>query len=109
MESPEGINSWPPPCDSLTNAGMFMTGPSKIVFDYCMSIRARNDSYKPEYAEQNLLNNAHRWSGNMPFDRFKAEYILTTKYLSSWNIGGKRKTDILPSKDWSIYGYIIWQ
>lgn len=59
---------WPPPTDSTyMNAGFFIFAPSRVLFDYYVSILHIEGRFDPGYMEQSLLNYAHRREGNMPW------------------------------------------
>jgi alpha-N-acetylglucosamine transferase len=49
------------------NAGFFIMAPSLPAFEYYKSLMDIENSFKPEYPEQNLMNFAHRWDGPMPW------------------------------------------
>lgn len=59
---------YPPPTDSgYLNCGFFVFTPSKVLFDYYLSLLKLPGRFDPGFPEQNLLNYAHRWDGNMPW------------------------------------------
>jgi alpha-N-acetylglucosamine transferase len=49
------------------NAGFFIMAPSLPAFEYYKSLMDIENSFKPLYPEQNLMNFAHRWEGPMPW------------------------------------------
>jgi alpha-N-acetylglucosamine transferase len=58
-----------PPDPDLTylNCGFFVFAPSKVLFEYYMSLLQLPGRFDPGFPEQNLLNYAHRREGNMPW------------------------------------------
>ncbi|KAH8689834.1 nucleotide-diphospho-sugar transferase [Talaromyces proteolyticus] len=49
------------------NAGFFMCSPSKNLSEYYLSLLDIPNRFDSNYPEQNLLNNAHRTDGRMPW------------------------------------------
>lgn len=78
---PEALNfydhSIPPTSHGYMNAGFFVLGPSTELFDYYNSLllAVNGTRTKTKFAgvfpEQDLLNYAHRWGGNMPWQELK--------------------------------------
>jgi len=60
-------HDWPPPAIGELNGGFFLIKPSKELFKYYMSIMKLPMRFRAQYAEQALLNYAHRPGGNLPF------------------------------------------
>ncbi|KAK6434019.1 hypothetical protein LTR95_009794 [Oleoguttula sp. CCFEE 5521] len=61
-------HAYPPPVESnYLNCGFFIFTPSKVLFDYYVSLLALPGRFDPSFPEQNLLNYAHRKEGNMPW------------------------------------------
>ena len=59
---------WPPPTDAdYLNCGFFVFTPSRVLFDYYVSLLKLPGRFDPGFPEQNLLNYAHRREGNMPW------------------------------------------
>jgi len=58
-----------PPDTSSTylNCGFFVFTPSKVMFDYYVSLLRAPGKFDSGFPEQNLLNYAHRREGNMPW------------------------------------------
>jgi len=65
----------PPPPHDYLNAGFFVLGPSTTLFEYYTSLLNASSSPTPKFSgtfpEQDLLNYAHRRSGNMPWTSFE--------------------------------------
>lgn len=62
----------PPPSHGYLNAGFFVLGPSTELFNYYTSLLEgpganATGKFVGGYPEQDLLNYAHRWNGNMPW------------------------------------------
>lgn len=49
------------------NAGFFMLAPSEAAFEHYRSYLDVPDSFRSTYMEQDLLNQAHKWTGPMPW------------------------------------------
>jgi len=59
---------YPPPTTSdYLNCGFFVFTPSKVLFEYYLSLLRLPGRFDPGFPEQNLLNYAHRRDGNMPW------------------------------------------
>lgn len=59
---------WPPVTDlNYLNCGFFVFAPSKVLFEYYVSLLGLEGRFDPGFPEQNLLNYAHRREGNMPW------------------------------------------
>jgi len=58
-----------PPDQNLNylNCGFFVFSPSKVLFEYYLSLLRLTGRFDPGFPEQNLLNYAHRRDGNMPW------------------------------------------
>ncbi|KAK4546069.1 hypothetical protein LTR36_002206 [Oleoguttula mirabilis] len=57
----------PEPNLDYLNCGFFVFTPSKVLFDYYLSLLKLPGRFDPGFPEQNLLNYAHRRDGNMPW------------------------------------------
>lgn len=57
----------PDPNLDYLNCGFFVFTPSKVLFDYYLSLLKIPGRFDPGFPEQNLLNYAHRHDGNMPW------------------------------------------
>ncbi|KAK5693696.1 hypothetical protein LTR97_010265 [Elasticomyces elasticus] len=55
----------PDPSLDYLNCGFFVFTPSKVLFEYYMSLLKAPGKFDPGFPEQNLLNYAHRRDGNM--------------------------------------------
>jgi alpha-N-acetylglucosamine transferase len=64
------------------NAGFFMFAPSRDMFQYYRRVIETENSFDPEYPEQNLLNHAHRQTGMAPW-----QWVNTTWNLRFPNYG----------------------
>ncbi|GIC88908.1 putative glycosyl transferase family 8 family [Aspergillus udagawae] len=53
--------------DNYMNAGFFVLAPSEAMFKYYLFLLDQPGLFDPAYPEQNLLNNAHRVDGRMPW------------------------------------------
>ncbi|KJK63139.1 Glycogenin belongs the GT 8 family and initiates the biosynthesis of glycogen [Aspergillus parasiticus SU-1] len=53
--------------NNYMNAGFFVCSPSKLLFDYYVSLLDTPDRFDASYPEQNLLNFAHKTDGRMPW------------------------------------------
>ncbi|KAK5123881.1 hypothetical protein LTR85_002077 [Meristemomyces frigidus] len=59
---------YPPETDlNYLNCGFFVFTPSKVLFNYYLSLLKLPGRFDPGFPEQNLLNYAHRRDGNMPW------------------------------------------
>jgi alpha-N-acetylglucosamine transferase len=59
---------YPPPTNGdYLNCGFFVFTPSRVLFDYYLSLLKLPGRFDPGFPEQNLLNYAHRRDGNMPW------------------------------------------
>lgn len=77
-------HEYPPPTDlSYLNCGFFVFTPSKVLFDYYMSLLQLPGRFDPGFPEQNLLNYAHRRDGNMPW----------TPLWYGWNVNWPTERD----------------
>jgi len=66
----------PPPSHGYLNSGFFVLGPSTELFNYYISLlrppeQNATGKFSGSFPEQDLLNYAHRWNGNMPWKEFK--------------------------------------
>ncbi|KAK1081370.1 hypothetical protein LTR33_004741 [Friedmanniomyces endolithicus] len=57
----------PDPNLDYSNCGFFAFTPSKVLFDYYLSLLKLPGRFDTGFPEQNLLNYAHRRDGNMPW------------------------------------------
>jgi len=78
----------PPPPHDYLNAGFFVLGPSTTLFTYYLSLLSSpppTPKFPGTYPEQDLLNYAHRRSGNMPWRTF-ADW--------TWNVNWPTRRDL---------------
>lgn len=68
---------------SYLNCGFFVFAPSMELFDYYLSLLALPRRFDPAFADQNLLNYAHRREGNMPW----------TPLWYGWNVNWPTRRD----------------
>ena len=78
------IHSYPPLTLPHFNAGFFLLAPSAQQFNYYTSLLRLEGRFDSTYPEQNLLNYAHRESGNMPW----------SKLYHGWNINLPNMNDV---------------
>lgn len=57
----------PDPNKDYLNCGFLVFQPSKALFNYYMAVSGIEGRFDSGMMEQNLLNYAHRWAGNMPW------------------------------------------
>ncbi|KAI9843992.1 MAG: hypothetical protein M1838_002385 [Thelocarpon superellum] len=69
-------HSYPPDDRGYLNGGFFVVGPSLALFDYYISLLSNPGTFDASFAEQNLLNYAHRREGNMPWTRLSPEWNI---------------------------------
>ncbi|KAI9695131.1 MAG: hypothetical protein M1820_008899 [Bogoriella megaspora] len=55
------------PESSYLNCGFFVFQPSRVLFEYYVSLLGLEGRFDPTFPEQNLFNYAHRMEGNMPW------------------------------------------
>ncbi|MCJ1445954.1 MAG: hypothetical protein MMC23_006459 [Stictis urceolatum] len=60
-------HSYPAAKNAFLNGGFFIYKPSMQMFDYYLSVANITERFDPRFAEQSLLNYAHRRDGNMPW------------------------------------------
>lgn len=81
------IHSYPPQAWHSFNAGFFLFSPSLRLFNYYISLLNTTDSFDSTYAEQSLLNYAHRETGSMPWQRLGGKN-------GEWNINLPNMNDV---------------
>ncbi|KAH8598349.1 nucleotide-diphospho-sugar transferase [Bisporella sp. PMI_857] len=82
-------HKYPPTWDDFKNKGNFNGGflmfhPSRDLFRHYMSILKQPNSFNSDYAEQSLLNYAHRLDGPMPWRMMN----------TTWNIRAPTQNDV---------------
>lgn len=83
-------HAYPPPTDlSYLNCGFFVFTPSAELFDYYMSVLQLPGRFDPGFPEQNLLNYAHRQSGNMPWKPLWYGWNVNWPTAKDWRGGAK--------------------
>jgi alpha-N-acetylglucosamine transferase len=79
----------PPENADYLNCGFFVFTPSKVLFDYYLSLLTLPDRFDPNYPEQNLLNYAHRRDGNMPWKPLWYGWNVNWPTEKDWAAGAK--------------------
>lgn len=64
------------------NAGFFMFAPSDEMFNYYHRLMETEHSFDPKYPEQNLLNQAHRRNGMVPWQHLSTTWNIRFPYMS---------------------------
>ncbi|EMC91306.1 glycosyltransferase family 8 protein, partial [Baudoinia panamericana UAMH 10762] len=81
---------YPPDPDlSYLNGGFWVFTPSKVMFEYYMSLLELPGRFDPGFMEQNLLNYAHRRDGNMPWKPLWYGWNVNWPTARDWR-GGAR-------------------
>jgi len=70
------VHSYPPLTLPYFNSGFFLLSPSIQLFNYYISLLDLKGRFDTTYPEQNLLNYAHRESGNMPWSRLSYRWNI---------------------------------
>lgn len=81
---------YPPSPDSdYLNCGFFIFTPSKLAYNYYLSILNIPGRFDPGFAEQNLLNYAHRRAGNMPWRPLWYGWNVNWPTEKDWKAGAR--------------------
>ena len=85
------IHPYPPsPHEEMYGAGFFLTTPSEDLFEYYMHVLYTDEArFNPEFAEQNLINYAHRRDGPMPWQEMDYKWTTTYPTLAEYEAGAK--------------------
>ena len=82
------VHLYPPdPTLDWMCSGFMVFQPSQEMFEYYTSIMQRNNSFDPEFPDQNLLNYAHRWDGPMPWTKVYYKWTSTYPTIKEYNMG----------------------
>ncbi|KAI9829172.1 MAG: hypothetical protein M1832_000195 [Thelocarpon impressellum] len=80
-------HTWPlPSSTTYFNAGFFLLSPSTALFEHYLALLATPHLFESTFAEQSLLNHAHRHDGPMPWQRFHGAWnvnFATTRDLDA--------------------------
>jgi alpha-N-acetylglucosamine transferase len=95
------IHEYPPIAWRNFNAGFFLCSPSTTLFSHYISLLNSTDSFDPTYAEQSLLNYAHREGGNMPWQRLGGKN-------GEWNIDLPNMNDVRKGVR-SVHAKLWWE
>lgn len=67
-------------------SGSMVFQPSQEIFEYDISIMEPENSFHPQFPDQNLLNYAHRWDGPVPWTnvyyKWTSTYPTVMEYAS---------------------------
>ena len=110
---------YPPPKGKYFNGGFVLFKPSKALFDYYVSIANLKGRFDATYAEQSLLNYAHRREGNFPWKQVHYDWNINwpsikdydngiaTLHAKFWDDGNNDKglRDLLLRCKWNMEGY----
>lgn len=69
------------------NAGFFLFAPSQQMYDYYYSILSIENRFNMKYAEQNLLNYAHRRGGKVPWRNLDLKWNVRFPNKKDWEKG----------------------
>ncbi|KAL9623998.1 MAG: hypothetical protein Q9160_001751 [Pyrenula sp. 1 TL-2023] len=69
------------------NAGFFVFSPNPMLFQYYASIMDATNRFDPKYAEQNLLNYAHRRNGTAPWQQFQGHWNVRFPMVDDYQEG----------------------
>ena len=82
------VHSYPPDFSSDWMCSGFMVfAPSQAIFSYYTSIALRNNSFDPNFPDQNLLNYAHRRDGPMPWTNVYYKWTSTYPTIKEYAMG----------------------
>ena len=69
------------------NAGFLLAAPSQEIFDYYVSVLAEPGRFDPAQPEQNLLIEAHRIDGPMPWKRIRYDWVINSPNYQDYEHG----------------------
>ena len=69
------------------NAGFLLAAPSQEMYDYYLSVLGEEGRFSPAQPEQNLLIEAHRLDGPMPWQRIRYDWIINSPTYSDYEHG----------------------
>lgn len=85
------VHRYPPdPSDEHAEwmcSGFMVFKPSQEIFEYYTSIMERENSFDPNFPDQNLLNYAHRWDGPMPWTNVYYKWTSTYPTIKEYAMG----------------------
>lgn len=82
------VHNYPPDSDQDWMCSGFMVfKPAQDIFDYYVSIMQRENSFDPQFPDQNLLNYAHRWDGPMPWKNVYYKWTSTYPTIKEYAMG----------------------
>ena len=69
------------------NAGFLLAAPSQEIYDYYVSVLSEQGRFDPAQPEQNLLIEAHRIDGPMPWQRIRYDWIINSPNYQDYEHG----------------------
>ena len=69
------------------NAGFLLAAPSQEIYDYYTSVLAEEGRFDPAQPEQNLLIEAHRIDGPMPWKSIRYDWIINSPTFQDYEHG----------------------
>lgn len=82
------VHKYPPdPSLEWMCSGFMVFKPSQEIFEYYTSIMERENSFDPNFPDQNLLNYAHRWDGPMPWTNVYYKWTSTYPSIKEYAMG----------------------
>ena len=69
------------------NAGFLLTAPSQEIYNYYTSVLAQEDRFNPVQPEQNLLIEAHRIDGPMPWKSIRYNWVINSPNFQDYENG----------------------
>ena len=78
---------YPPPKGKYLNGGFILFKPSKALFDHYISIANIKGRFDATYAEQSLLNYAHRRDGNLPWKQLHFDWNINWANYNDYKQG----------------------
>ncbi|KAF6232942.1 hypothetical protein HO173_008905 [Letharia columbiana] len=97
------VHKYPPdPSLEWMCSGFMVFKPSQEIFEYYTSIMERENSFDPNFPDQNLLNYAHRWDGPMPWTNVYYKWTSTYPSIKEYAMGAAA----LHEKYWMDYNRV---
>ena len=82
------VHQYPPdPSSDWMCSGFMVFKPSQEIFEYYSSIARRENSFDPQFPDQNLLNYAHRRDGPMPWTNVYYKWTSTYPTIKEYAMG----------------------
>ncbi|KAL9064921.1 MAG: hypothetical protein Q9161_008553 [Pseudevernia consocians] len=69
------------------NAGFLLAAPSRGIYDYYFSVLHEEGRFDPAQPEQNLLIEAHRIDGPMPWKRIRYDWVINSPNFGDYEHG----------------------